>query len=71
MLDQLIAVILSLAAISVNLMIGNKKRYAWALALLCELLWAVYAVRLHQFGLLLGVPFFSVVYLRNWFKWAA
>lgn len=49
--------------------VGQKKRWGWALSMLTQCLWAFYAVGTGQYGFLVGTLSYFAVYLRNWLKW--
>lgn len=50
---------------------GDKKRLGWALGILGEAFWVVYAVWLHQWGLILGAVMYAAIYARNFVKWGS
>lgn len=68
-LRQLPSVLLCVWGVIVFILAGNKVRFGWLLGIASEAAWAVYAVWIRQWGLLLGCLFYAVVYLRNYVKW--
>lgn len=44
---------------------GKRKAWGWALSLLTQALWAVYAIVTGQYGFLVGTLSYAFVYLRN------
>ena len=61
--------ILSLVGISAMWLAGLKRWQGWALGLVCEALWVVYALSTHQYGFIFGSVTYSAVYLRNLWRW--
>ena len=61
-----IAAILELSAIW---LIGNKKRVEFIIFILCNITWAIVAIKSGLYGLLLTVMVALVMNIRNWFKW--
>lgn len=60
---------LSCVTIWLNVLAGNKKRSAWAVALGGQVLWSVWVLVSGTWGLLpLNIALW-IVYARNWFKW--
>jgi hypothetical protein len=50
-------------------LIGNKNKAGFVLGLLNQILWTWYALTLKQYGLLVGVIAYTVIYIRNLIKW--
>lgn len=48
---------------------GDKKRLGWALGILGEAYWIVYAVWINQPGLIVGALVYAGMYVRNFLKW--
>lgn len=68
-LHQLPSVLLCIWGMTVLLIAGNKARFAWALGFFSEFAWTLYAIWIHQYGLIVGAVFYAIVYVRNWLKW--
>lgn len=49
---------------------GRKVWWAWFVGLAGQGLWAAYAITTKQYGFLVGVAAYTVVYLDNQIKWA-
>ena len=62
--------LLSAITIYSMLLAGNKKRGAWLVGLVNQLLWLVWIVLGGAWGLLPMNVALWVVYSRNYFKWA-
>lgn len=45
---------------------GSRPLVGWPLALVNQLLWAVYAVTTRQYGFLAGAVCYAAVFSRNW-----
>lgn len=50
-------------------LVGNKNRWGWVLGIFNQALWTIYAVRLQQWGLLIGVVAYTIINVRNLLKW--
>lgn len=61
-----IAAILELTAVW---MIGNKNRKGFLIALLCNIVWIVVAVKASLWGLLFTMGAFIFINIRNYKKW--
>jgi hypothetical protein len=62
--------ILSAMSIAMLWMMGNKSKYGPILGLVNQVAWVWYAVSLEQWGLLPGVAGFTIVHIRNLYKWS-
>jgi hypothetical protein len=60
-----------ISAISVTslILVGNKQKAGWLLALANQVLWAVFALTVGKPGLLVGVAAYTIVNLRNYRRW--
>ena len=50
-------------------LVGNKNKWGWIIGILNQGLWTVYAIKLQQWGLLIGVVAYTIVDIRNLLKW--
>ena len=50
-------------------LVGNKNRLGWVIGIGNQALWTIYAIRLQQWGLLIGVVAYTTIYIRNLIKW--
>lgn len=62
---------LGIAAITIFAfwLIGKKRRSGWAVGFLSEIPWTIYAIWLHQYGLLIACFAFFGIYAWNWRAW--
>jgi hypothetical protein len=49
---------------------GRRLAVGWAVAVVNELLWIVYAVQTGQWGFIVGAVLYIVVFTRNWLRWS-
>jgi hypothetical protein len=49
---------------------GRRLAVGWAVAVVNELLWIVYAVQTGQWGFIAGAVLYIVVFTRNWLRWS-
>ena len=49
---------------------GRRMAVGWAVAVVNELLWIVYAVQTGQWGFIAGAVLYIVVFTRNWLRWS-
>ena len=61
--------LLSIISLVTLWLIGNKNKAGFILGLLNQILWIWYALMLKQYGLLVGVMAYAVIYIRNLIKW--
>ena len=61
--------LLSIISLVTLWLIGNKNKAGFILGLLNQVLWIWYALMLKQYGLLVGVIAYAVIYIRNLIKW--
>ena len=61
--------LLSIISLVTLWLIGNKNKAGFILGLLNQILWIWYALMLKQYGLLVGVIAYAVIYIRNLIKW--
>jgi hypothetical protein len=50
-------------------LMGNKSKWGPRVGLANQILWAIYAVALKQWGLLPGVVLYAVIHVRNTIRW--
>jgi len=60
---------LSITTCIVLWVMGSKNKWGPVLGVVNQGLWAVYAIRTEQEGLLLGLTIIALVYARNAWKW--
>ena len=56
-------------SLSGQLVAGRRKAYGWLLGLGTQVLWAAYALAIHQPGMLVGTSFYAAAYAWNWYSW--
>lgn len=56
-------------SLSGQLMAGRRKAAGWLMGLGTQCLWALYALAIHQPGMLVGTSFYAATYAWNWFSW--
>ena len=49
---------------------GRRLAVGWAVAIVNESLWIVYAVQTEQWGFIVGAAIYIVVFARNWLRWS-
>lgn len=61
-----------LVAIGVTgwILTGRRNRWGWAVSVLVQILWAVYAVVTSQYGFILGAVLYGTVAGMNFVKWS-
>jgi len=52
-------------------MAGRRMRSGWAVAIVNEALWIVYALQTGQYGFVAGAMLYIIVFARNWLRWRA
>jgi hypothetical protein len=52
-------------------MAGRRMRSGWAVAIVNEALWIVYALETGQYGFVAGAMLYIIVFARNWLRWRA
>ena len=60
---------LTIMGVSCFWLAGRKVWWAWYVGLATQVLWTAYAFATRQWGFLLGVPLYSVVYATNAVRW--
>lgn len=48
---------------------GRKLSIGWAVGLLAQVLWIVFALVTHQWGFIISALAYGFVYARNWYLW--
>lgn len=48
---------------------GSERWVGWAIGILAQVAWAVYALATHQYGFLLSSAGYAFVYSRNLLRW--
>jgi nicotinamide riboside transporter PnuC len=61
--------IISIISVLVLWLTGNKSVWGMRLGLANQVLWFIYVIVTKQYGLLIGVIAFTIVYIRNLIKW--
>lgn len=69
MIDQALGLLLALATLFTNWLTGSKRRVGWLASFVVECAWTVYAIRIHQWGMLATCPLYLAIFARNWWKW--
>lgn len=71
MLDQIfsLATILSLVGVLGFRLAGKKVWWAWYVNIACQVLWVIFAISIEQYGLLIGVAFYTWVFGKNAYEW--
>lgn len=49
---------------------GSNNRFGWAIGLVAQALWIVYALNTEQYGFILSALAYAAVYARNYARWA-
>ena len=49
---------------------GRRLAVGWAVAIVNEVLWIVYAVQTRQWGFIVGALVYIGVFARNWWRWS-
>jgi hypothetical protein len=52
-------------------MAGRRIPSGWAVAILNETLWIIYAIQTAQWGFIAGAAVYIAVFTRNWLRWTA
>lgn len=58
--------VLTIVGVASLFLAGSRPRVGWPLALLNQILWAVYSIVTDQWGFLAGAACYAVVFARNW-----
>ena len=73
-MDEIIVVylpyILSVVTIWTMWMAGNKSPVAWIVGLLNQILWVIWILATHSYGLLPMTGAICFVYARNYLRWS-
>jgi hypothetical protein len=69
MTPEVLAWVLSLTSGLMLWLMGNKSKWGPRVGIANQGLWIIYAVWLHQYGLLPGVAIYLVIHIRNAVKW--
>jgi hypothetical protein len=71
MVDQLfsLATILSLVGVLGFRLAGKKVWWAWYVNIAAQVLWVIFAISIEQYGLLIGVVFYTWVFGKNAYEW--
>jgi hypothetical protein len=48
---------------------GSKNKLGWALGVLAQVLWIMFAIATNQYGFILSAVAYGYVYARNYWKW--
>lgn len=59
----------SVYAILVLWLMGNKTKWAPVAGVIGQIVWYAYAINDKQYGLLPGITVFTIIHIRNTFKW--
>lgn len=69
LLIEVLPWLLSLNTIVMNIMVGNKNKWSWALGLAGQVLWLVWILMVEAWGLIPLNLALWVIYIRNHIKW--
>jgi len=61
--------LLSLTSCIMLWLMGSKNKWGPVVGLANQVLWYIYAVRLQEWGLLVGITAFTFVHIRNILLW--
>lgn len=61
--------ILSITSCFMLWLMGSKSKWGPRVGIANQALWFVYAIGLKEWGLLLGVTAYTVIHVRNCWKW--
>jgi hypothetical protein len=61
--------VLSITSCLMLWLMGNRSKWGPRVGILNQALWIIYAISIDQVGLLLGVLAYTVIHIRNCFKW--
>lgn len=61
--------ILSLTTCIMLWFMGSKNKWGPIIGILNQILWYIYAIHLKEWGLLVGITAFTVIHIRNAWKW--
>lgn len=67
--NQLWSWALTLTGVTTFVLAGRKTWWAWYVGLVAQGLWLAYSLITMQWGFLLGVVVYSIVYARNAYLW--
>lgn len=67
--NQIWSWILTAVGVSCFFLAGNKVWWAWYVGLAGQVTWALYGVVTQQWGFLVGVVLYTVVYSKNAYQW--
>lgn len=69
MADQWWSWALTLVGITCFFLAGRKVWWAWYVGLAGQLIWLLYALLTRQWGFLVGVVLYTIVYSNNAYRW--
>lgn len=49
---------------------GRHSLWGWALGVVAQALWIIYALATGQYGFIVSALAYAAIYARNWWKWA-
>ena len=61
--------VLTITGVSTFILAGRKVWWSWYVGLVAQVLWLAYALITMQWGFLVGVVVYSVVYTQNTIAW--
>ncbi|HZA71301.1 MAG TPA: hypothetical protein VE476_00150 [Propionibacteriaceae bacterium] len=64
-----LSILLSVFALTVAELAGRKLRVAWLVGISAQAGWVAYALLTGNFGFLISVAGFTVIYVRNYRAW--
>lgn len=71
MLEQIfsLATLISIIGVVGFRLAGKKVWWAWYVNIACQVLWVIFALSIEQYGLLIGVVFYTWVFSKNAYEW--
>jgi hypothetical protein len=61
--------ILSITSGMMLWLMGNKSKWGPRLGIANQILWIVYAVSIHEWGLIPGILLYAIIHVRNLITW--
>jgi hypothetical protein len=61
--------LLALIGASGTLLIGKKNSTGWVVLFINEVLWTVYSIITQQYGFIVAVVMYSIVYIKSFVEW--
>jgi len=68
--EQALSIVLAVLALTNAELAGRKLRAAWLVGMVAQIGWIIYMVTTGNFGFLISITGFTVVYVRNYRAWS-